>query len=159
MKEKSRLSDNMKDLDYYLSQYHYAVIEKDSLRHRQRELRNEFNAPLHGGRMENSGRKPAESEGSASISIRLDEINRRIDDQVRHSEKVLLEIMDIIDYLPPHSLERLIFEHRYIDRYGWEKICRVCHISRTPAFNHWRLGLEKLLTYDRIKKIISEYKG
>lgn len=144
-------------LDKYLSQYRKYIDRKKSLEGRRREIIKEFDNPLKGVSYDGMPHGSGESLGCAALSFRLDEINTRIKDQMEKSVKVLVEIMDVIEFLPEDSIERAILEHRYIDRFKWEQICKVEHISRTPANRYWKKGLYQLLKFKKVNKILKDY--
>lgn len=158
-KYDEQLSDEAVLLNQYLNQYRRCIGKKHSLENRRNEIMIEFNNPLTGIKYDGmpSGGWNPESVGCAALSFRLDEINTRIKDQIEKATKALADIMDMIEFLPENSMERAIIEHRYIDRYSWEKICRIESLSRTPATRYWRKGLYELLEFKKVKKILREY--
>lgn len=144
-------------LDKYLSQYRNCMSRKKSLERRRNEIQREFNNPLKAVSYDGMPRASGEGMGCAALSFRLDEIETRIKEQMEKSAKVLAEIMDVIEFLPENSTERIIIEHRYIDRHYWSRICKEEHLSRTPATRYWRKGLYKLLEFKKVQQILSEY--
>lgn len=158
-KYEEQLTKDAVLLDQYLSQYSKYIDRKKSLEGRRKELVQEFNNPLKGVFYDGMPHGSGKSLGCAALSFRLDEINTRIKDQMEKSAKVLVEIMDIIEFLPENSTERAIVEHRYIDRFRWEQICKVEHISRTPATRYWKKGLYQLLDFKKVQKILRDYVG
>lgn len=158
-KYEERLSEDAENLSHYLYQYSNCIGRKRSLEYRRKEILREFDNPLSGVRYTGVPGKEKEGAGCAALSFRLDEINTRIEGQTDKAVKALADIMDIIELLPENSLERAMIEHRYIDRFGWEKICRVENISRTPATHYWRKGLYMLLEFRKVQQILREYRG
>lgn len=156
-KYEEQLTPDAVLLDRYLSQYRKCIDRKKSLEGRRRDIIKEFDNPLKGVSYDGMPHGSGESLGCAALSFRLDEINTRIKDQMEKSVKVLAEIMDVIEFLPENSTERAIVEHRYIDRFRWEQICKVEHISRTPATRYWKKGLYQLLEFKKVQKILREY--
>ena len=152
-----RLSSEAALLNQYLNQYRRCIGRKRSLEHRREEILREFENPLSGTSFSSIPYGSGDGLGCAALSFRLDEIDTRIAEQVAISAKALTSIMDVIEFLPEDSLDRAIIEHRYIDRYGWEKICQIVHLSRTPATRCWRRGLYRLLEFKKVQKILSEY--
>ena len=94
-----------------------------------------------------------------SLAIRIDEVERKIVEQVEVTSKTVLNIMEILDFLPENEIERNILELRYIDCCGWTKTCRLVRLSRTPANNHLKAGLYKLLEFKKVQKILADYKA
>ncbi len=156
---QERLTDDAKLLNQYLNQYRFCIGRKRLLERRRAEIIMEFGNPLKAVPMDGMPKGNRHREGCAALSLRLDEVDTRIKEQKENAEKVLVNIMNIIDFLPESSLERAILENRYLDRYNWEQVCRENHISRTPAMRKWRRGLHKLLDFKKIKQILEEYKN
>lgn len=152
-----KLSPEAVKLDRFLSQYKRCINAKRMLEHRRQEIMYEFDSPLSAVQMDGMPRGSSSNIGCAALAFRLDDINEKIRRQMERSLSVLTEIMDIIDYLPENSMERMIIEYKYIDRFGWEKISSAANITRTPAIRYWRKGLYKLLEFKKIKQILAEY--
>lgn len=156
-KYEEQLTEDAVLLDRYLGQYKKCIERKKSLERRRNDIIKEFDNPLKGISYDGMPHGSGESLGCAALSFRLDEINTRIKEQMEKSVKVLAEIMDVIEFLPENSTERAIIEHRYIDRFRWEQICKVEHISRTPATRYWKKGLYQLLEFKKVQKILWDY--
>ena len=158
-KYEEHLSEEAELLNKYLSQYKVCLSKKKNLEHRRNDIIREFDNPLkavsYDGMPKGSG--GVAPIGCAAISYRLDEIDGRIKLQLEKATKALTEIMDVIEFLPENSTERSIIEHRYIDRYRWERICQVEHMSRTPVTRQWRKGLYKLLEFKKVQQILHDY--
>ena len=156
-KYEEQLSQDALLLDRYLGQYRQCIKRKKMLVSRRDEIIREFDNPLKGVSYDGMPRGSGESLGCAALSFRLDEINTRVKEQMEKSAKLLTEIMDVIEFLPENSIERAIIEHRYIDRHNWNQVCRMEHISRTPATKYWRKGLYELLEFKKVQVILHEF--
>lgn len=156
-KHEEQLSPEALLLDRYLGQYKRCISRKHALERRRDEIIREFDYPLGSVNYDGMPKGSGEGVGCAALSYRLDEIDTHIKEQLQKSVKVLANIMDVIGFLPENSMERSIFEHRYIDRMSWERICNEVHLSRTPATKHWKKGLYELLEFKKIQQIVSEY--
>ena len=156
-KYEEQLSEDALLLNQYLNQYKRCIGRKRALERRRDDIIREFNHPLKGVSYDGMPHGSGEGLGCASLSFRLDEIETRIKEQMDKSVKVLAEIMDVIEFLPENSMERAIIEHRYIDRMNWEPICKVEHISRTPATRYWRKGLYELLEFKKVQQLVKEF--
>ena len=108
--------------------------------------------------MDGMPRGNCHQSGCDTLPLRLDEIDTRIKAQIENTEQILVNIMDVINFLPESSMERAIIENRYIDCYNWEKVCKENHISRTPATKKWRKGLYILLEQQEVQKILEKYR-
>lgn len=151
------LSDEAQLLNRYLNQYKICISKKRSLEYRRRDILQEFESPLSGVKMDGMPKGNSTSVGCAALSFKLDDIESRINEQIVKSSKVLTEIMDVIEFLPENSMERAVIEHKYIDRFNWDKVCRAEHISRTPAIRYWRKGLYELLEFKKIGQVLHDY--
>ena len=88
----------------------------------------------------------------------MSEIETRIEDQKSRVEKALLKVMDIMDFLEENSTERMVLELRFIDCKPWAAIERELNLSRSSLFSYQDKGLEKLLTYKKVRAILKEHK-
>lgn len=152
-----RLTTEERMLDAYLKQYKYCIRRKKVLEKRRKEIVNEFENPLSGMSYDGMPRGSSSNVGCASLSFQLDEISGRIKEQLDQSVKVLTEIMETMEFLDKNSMEREIMECRYIDCMNWNDICNTINMARSPATRHWRKGLQKMLEFKRVQKIVKEY--
>ena len=58
--------------------------------------------------------------------------------------------MDTLDFLPPDSTEKYIMELRHIDCMSWADIQRTTHLTRSPCYDYYNKGLDRLLTYGKV---------
>lgn len=156
-----RLSDEAELLNRYLFQYRDCITKKKSLERRKDEIRREF-SPLKSPNLDGMPRGSASGDGVAvSLLIRLDEIDEKIVEQMNRASKLLSDIMNIIDLLPEstpeENLSKAIIENRYIDRMGWDRVCRENHSSRSKTSRYWKKGLYALLEFKKVKKILHDY--
>lgn len=152
------LSEEARLLMRYLEQYDNCRYKKKILEVRRNSIIREFDYPLSGVKYDGMPKGNKISVGSASLALRLDEIDTRILQQQNRAAKLLLEVMSVLEFLPENEAERDILEARYIDCYTWEKACKAVHMSRSAAYKYLKDGLNKLLTYKKVQKILEEYK-
>lgn len=132
MNENARSQKNDRAaLKTFLQQYHLALRQKDILDDRRGQL-------------------------SVKLASATD-IDARIKQQQEHLTRILSDIMDVIDILPPNSLGRTVIEMRHIDCMSWTKIADSLYMSRSNAFNCYESALDDLLNHksvnEKIKKI------
>ena len=155
-----RLSDDAGSLNQYLYQYKDCIKTKKNLLRRREEIKAELKSPLAAVQTEKlQTGKGKRHDRSVDILFRLDEIAERIQGQIDTAERKLNDIMSMMDFLPVDSLSRSIMENLYIDRWGWEKVCKENHISRSQAKRYWKQGLYTLLNMEKVKEIVKGFKG
>ena len=154
-----KLSDEAGSLNQYLYQYKDCIRSKKNLMRRREEIKAELKNPLSAVRTEKlSTGKSKKKDSSVDILFRLDEIVERIQGQIDTAERKLTDIMNLLDYLPEESLSRSIMENLYIDRWGWDKVCKENHISTSQAKRYWKQGLYSLLEFEKVKITIKSFK-
>ena len=116
-------------LKRYLSQYYRAKERQKILRERLADIRTELNPAGKNGR-------------NTSLAIKMAEIEDRIAQQSEIEATAILDIMEVLEFLPQDSVEREIMEMRHIDCKPWNEIMRTIHLSRAPCFRRYSTGLE-----------------
>lgn len=95
----------------------------------------------------------------ASIRYWISEIEDRIMEQKREIDLAIAQVMDILDYLPIHSIERQICELRHIDFKPWGAISAEIPMSRSQVYRRYRIALDALLANQRVQAVMKEYEG
>jgi hypothetical protein len=157
--EKQHEEDKML-LRRYLGQYYRCKLKKVQLERRLKEVNWELNEPIGGRGYSQMPRSQTNvvGVGAASITYRIAEIEERIQHQKDNMELAMLKIMDIMDYLPEDSTDRMILELRHIDCRSWGQVVKEASLTRTPCNDYYNKGLEKLLTFKKVRKILENYK-
>ena len=159
--ENSSTNESRRLLRRYLSQYYRAKEKQAALRKRLAELKAELNNP--GVKLPPLGSTPTKrgnpSDGAASLIFKIGDIEDRIQKQIEVQIKSVSEIMDILDFLPAESEERDILEYRHIDCKPWSEIMDLVHLTRSPCFEHYNKGLDKLLTYKKVRATLEAYEA
>lgn len=93
------------------------------------------------------------------MTLKIADIEDRIQKQIDIEAKSVIAIMDVIEFLPADTIERDILEFRHIDCKPWDKIMDCVHLSRSPCFEYYNKALDKLLTYKKVRRILSDYKA
>lgn len=157
--EEIKHNEDIELLKDYLSQYIRAKRRKTQLENRLKNICNDMNAPIGGHGYSPINRPQNQiSEGAASFTFRKSEQETRIEEQKDEIARDLLKVMDIFDYLDQKSDERNALELHYIDDYKWNIVALKMHSSRSAVFNYAKSGLEKLLNFKRVQKILEEYR-
>ena len=159
--ENINTNEERRLLRRYLSQYFRAKEKQEALRTRLAELKAELNDP--GVKTPPLGSAPVKrgkhSDGAASLIFKIGDIEDRIQKQIEVQIKSVSDIMDVLDFLPAESTERDILEYRHIDCKGWNEICDLVHLTRSPCFEHYNKGLDKLLTYKKVRATLEAYEA
>ncbi|MCX4328316.1 MAG: hypothetical protein OSJ45_13660 [Lachnospiraceae bacterium] len=147
-------------LKEYLGQYYTSRIKRLQLERRLKSIREEMDAPVGGygySPVNYRGTNKVEA-GAASFVYRISEIETRIEEQRSQTEKALLKVMDIIDFLDEDSTERMVLELRFIDCKSFAAMGKEVHLSRSSLFFYQDKGLEKLMACKKVHQILMEYK-
>lgn len=143
----------------YLQQYHDAKIKKRILEERHRNLSADLRNPgvASSCKVTPAAKGQAHEGGAVSLVYRIAEVEDRIAAQQDAMASAVLHVMDMIDLLPPSSMERTIVEMRHIDCKPWEQIARAVHMSRSRVFDYYNAALDKLLSCGRTGKLLGDY--
>lgn len=93
MEQKNKqngINEDKKQLKEYLSQYYVNSIKKSHLERRLKNLRDEINHPISGYEYSpiNYGGTNKVSDGAASIIYRISEIETRLENQKKRTQKL-----------------------------------------------------------------------
>ena len=144
----------------YLRQYRKATERKHALERRLKRIRAELNSPSLGGAFGKVGSNSGTpSVGAAGIAYRIDDIETRIREQIKAMTKALVQIMDIIEYLPPTDAGRTILEKRYVDCLSWNQISAEMYIGRSRCAELERQALTALLEKKRVRAILDRWQN
>lgn len=128
-------AEHRRILKRYLSRYFMAKKQSAALQKRLQDFSNALSAT---------------GEASPSPS----EIEARIQAQAKEAERSVLEIMDVLKFLPPNSTERIILELRHLDCKAWRDICKTVYLTASPCYAHYNKGLDLLLSEPEVRHII-----
>lgn len=142
----------------YLGQYYWARNKKRQLERRLQTFRQEMigtkgmqYSPVPHSQTNSVG------DGPASMVIRAMEIEEQVESQKEQMASAMLNVMKMMDFLPAESTERIILEYRHIDCLSWKQIAREMNYSRASCNNYYNAGIEKLLTFKKVQKMLEEY--
>lgn len=121
-------------LKKYLSRYFKAKKRQIILQDRMNELQCRLHTEAEGG----NALLPSEAEA-------------RLQAQAEAAEQSVLEVMDILAFLPPNTMERIILELRHLDCKPWEKIQATVYLTASPCFDHYNKGLDTLLAKEAVR--------
>jgi DNA-directed RNA polymerase specialized sigma24 family protein len=141
----------------FLRQYRRAIGYKRTLEHRLRQIRVDMDFPLRGVKYDGMPHGGEPSIGAAEYTYREDEIAQRIEDQAEVAKTALLQVMDVIDYIPDETDARSVIEYRYIDGIRVGQIADRMHYSRSRIYGIENEALDSLLGYEKVQKILADY--
>lgn len=98
-------------------------------------------------------------EDPASIRYWISDIEERILEQKREIDSAIVQVMDILEYLPINSIERQICELRHIDFKPWGVISTEIPMSRSQVYRRYKMALDTLLANQRVQAVMKEYEG
>lgn len=157
---QQRLDTERYILKRYLSQYYRAKQRQRILEARLHEIRAEIQNPSIGSASGDGLPTGSHvSSGAAALTFREAEIEDRIQQQKENEAAAILNIMDILDFLPPDSMEKNILELRHIDCKSWTAITRAVHLTRSPCNEYYNKGLDKLLTFKKVRAILDDFEA
>lgn len=159
MIESSDDTENKRTLlKRYLGRYYSAREKKKQLEVRLRTFRQDM-VSTQGMQYSPVPRSQTNKvgDGPASMVIRAMEIEDQIEKQKDEMTKAMLDVMKMMDYLPADSKERMILEYRHIDCLNWKQIVKEANYSRMSCNNYYNAGLDKLLEFKKVKKILAEF--
>lgn len=152
--------DSPEILKWILGQNFRAIKRKRKLDKRLLMIYEERESPIGGQGYDplprSSGGTPS---GAASITMKLAEIEDRIYHQKEAIDKAIVNTMDILDYLPPNSLERDICEMRHIDLMPWADIQADIPMSRSQCNKRYNKAINTLLQNGRIRRIVEDHRA
>lgn len=158
--EEARHNEEIELLSNYLAQRRKAKRRKETLEKRLMDIREDMKHPISAVGYSPINTPTNEiSEGAASFTFRMTDCELKIYEQAEQATKDLLKIMDVMDYLDKASDEREALELYYIDGHTWEYVAEKMDISRSQVYNLRRSGLEKLLTYKRVREILAKFEA
>lgn len=144
-------------LKQYLQRYYRAKKIEKQLEIRLNTFRSDMSG-MQGVRYTGMPGGSGISQGAAAVVIRINEVEERIQRQRTELTNIMLEVMNVIEFLRLDSMERAIVEYRHIDCLSWKEICEIMHLSRNPCTRYYNIGLDKLMGYPKVSSIIEEYK-
>lgn len=159
MADNKEILDERVLLKKYLGQYYSARNKKRQLESRLQAFRQDMvgtrgmqYSPVPHSQTNSVG------DGPASMVIRAMEIEEQIKLKKEEMANAMLNVMKMMDFLPADSMERTVLEYRHIDCLSWKQIAREMNYSIRTCRNKYDSGMEKLLGYKKVQKILEEYK-
>ena len=150
--------ERKKLLNMYLNRYNKAKNRIATLKETEKAIREDMKSPY-----QSSYSKDVKVQSSLSADsmpcflIRLEEINERIREQQMHSARVVVEIMNVLDFLPGESDERNILEMKYIQKKSDKAIYTSMYISKSQFYKLRNRAFDALLRFAKVNDILNQY--
>lgn len=149
-------------LKWLLGKAYRAENHKKQLKERLARIRQEMEAPYGAIRYDAMPRAQGESDGpAAALVLKLTEVEEKIVEQIKVVAEAQSRVMEIIEYIPIHEVERQILELRHIDMMNWYDIAEEIPMSRAQCHRRYNEALETLLQYpevmEKVEKAEPEY--
>ncbi|MGN1126493.1 MAG: DUF1492 domain-containing protein [Ruminococcus sp.] len=153
------IDEYRKYLKIYLNRYVLAKRRLNELKETHDVILSDSNSPQYGAGYKEFPRVMSSSVnmGAASFSIKLADIEDRIAVQQDKLKSLVLGVLEILDYLPPDSLERSALELCYIKDKKVEACCYSMCVSRSTFFEIKKNAIDTLLKYEKVKQIVLEF--
>lgn len=158
MTEKNRAGSDRRLLKLYLSQYYRATEKRKFLQRRLEQIQADLNNPgVSAPPLDGIPDRNQHGAGAASLTYKKGDVEARIQNQIEIQIGSIIDIMEILEFLPEDSIERDIMEYRFIDCKSFSEICDMVHLTRSPCYEHFNRGLDKLLTYKKVRRVLEDY--
>lgn len=158
LKEKEEIKRERELLKKYLSQYTRKKTRKKTLEKRLKTFDEEMIGPksMNLSPMPRSVTNNTTNEPLDFVT-RKEEIKERIEQQRKEAQSLMLKVLDVLDFLIQDSNERNILEYRYIDCMQWSEVSKEYFMSRSQCIEYGNAGLDKLIEFEKIRKILDEF--
>lgn len=120
----------------FLGQYTLAIKERERLENQKQRIERDY-----------CGDIPA-------AAMVAEEVQKKIDEQIRSNAALLVQIKDVLNYLPENSIQRKVLDAVYIDGMSWIQVERHFNYSSASVKRYAAAGLDELLKYERIRELI-----
>ena len=144
-------------LKKYLNQYYILRRRMRTLEQRLKEAEDELQHPSIKSSLGNmTPSKGGQSIGVAAPILKEESLFERFAQMKNERTRIMAEIMNILSLLPD-SDEREILEYRHMDGMRWSEIQERMKMSRSPCFQCYRRGLNRLLSFQCVREILSDF--
>ena len=146
-------------LKYLLGQIYRAEKRKKQLDDRLKEMNERKQSYNESNRYISTKRNHGKNAGAAFVLFRITEIEDRIYKQKQEIENAIVQVMNIIEYLPLNTIEREICELRHIDLKPWSMISAEIPMSRSQVNRRYNAAIDALLNNKKIRKLIAKHEN
>ncbi len=129
-----------KKIREFLGQYILAVQERERLENQRRRIERDYR------------------NGAPASKMVIEEVQIQIDEQISRNAALLVQIKDILNYLPENSTPRKVLDAVYIDGMSCAQCERHFNYSSASVKRYIAAGLDELLKYERVRELIKDMK-
>ena len=153
--ERQRQRQEREDLRQYLRGYTIAARRVDDLKERVRSIREDYSA-LTASKISAVVARAGISDPTPKKTLIADDAEERLTIAMDEAKAALLEREALISLLPATSVERRVLELKYIDgKEDWD-IGGAIGRSGSVVRDIERNGLDILLTFPSVRKVLKE---
>ena len=143
-------------LKWMLGQVRRAEQHKKELMERLERINEDRKHPIKAVGYDPMPRIAGIGDGAASILLKLADIEERIYDQRTEIEKSIVQVMDIIDFIPQSDTARRIFELRHLDCLNFQDVADAIPMSKSRTYEIYNETIDKLLDFEKISQMCKE---
>ena len=143
-------------LKWMLGQVRRAEQHKKELMERLERINEDRKHPIKAVGYDPTPRSAGIGDGAASILLKLADIEERIYDQRTEIENSIVQVMDIIDFIPQSDTARRIFELRHLDCLNFQDVADAIPMSKSRTYEIYNETIDKLLDFEKISQMCKE---
>lgn len=143
-------------LKWMLGQVRRAEHHKKELLERLERINEDRKNPIKSPGYDPMPRSAGVGDGAASILFKLSEIEERIFEQRDEIDKAIVQVMDIIDFIPQGEIARRIFELRHLDGLNMGETADAIPMSKSRCYDIYNETIDKLLDFPKIALMVEE---
>ena len=148
--------DARESLKWMLGQVRRAEQHKKELMERLERINEDRKHPIKAVGYDPMPRSTGIGDGAASILLKLADIEERIYDQRTEIENSIVQVMDIIDFIPQSDTARRIFELRHLDCLNFQDVADAIPMSKSRTYEIYNETIDKLLDFEKISQMCKE---
>lgn len=143
-------------LKWMLGQARRAEQHKKELMERLERINEDRKHPIKAVGYDPMPRSAGIGDGAASILLKLADIEEQIYDQRTEIENSIVQVMDIIDFIPQSDTARRIFELRHLDCLNFQDVADAIPMSKSRTYEIYNETIDKLLDFEKISQMCKE---
>lgn len=143
-------------LKWMLGKVKRAEIHKRELTERLERINEDRLNPIKAVNYDLMPRSSGTGDGALGFLLKLEDIEERIYEQRSEIENSIVQVMDIIDFIPQHETARRIFELRHLDCLNFQEVADAIPMSKSRTYEIYNETIDRLLGFERITQMCKE---